>query len=123
MAVGCKSGQKDEQPAIRRAVEAHLSERGNLNLAGMDMDIQVVRMDQRTADINVTFRAKQGGGAMQMGYTLERQGDGWVVKGSRSGTGASHPDVGASPAPAGQMPPGHPPTPPQPAPQAPAKRP
>ena len=126
-AAGCKSNPQDEKAAMRAALESYLSQRGNLNMAGMDMDIQVVRMDARTADINVVFRAKQGGGAMQMGYALERQGEGWVVKGSRSATGASHPDVGASPPPAGgQMPSGHPSVTPQPAPQAsppPAKRP
>lgn len=115
---GCKSGPKDDQAAIRRAVETHLAQRGNLNMAGMDMEIKVDRMDQRTADITVLFRAKQGGGAMQMGYVLERQGEGWVVKGSQSGQGPGHPAVGADAPPGGGMPSAHPPiAPPQSAPQ------
>jgi hypothetical protein len=123
-AAACKSGPKDQQAAIRRAVEIHLAQRGNLNMAGMDMEIKVDRMDQRTADITVMFRARQGGGAMQMGYVLERQGDGWIVKGSRSGMGGGHPAVGSDAPPGGGMPSAHPPiAPPQPAPQQPTKRP
>ena len=51
-----------EDAAIRNALQSYLSQRGNLNMAGMDMDIQVARNDGKTADVNVTFRAKQGGG-------------------------------------------------------------
>jgi hypothetical protein len=122
---GCKSGPKDEQAAMRRAVEVHLAQRGNLNMAGMDMEIKVDRMDQQSADVTVMFRAKQGGGAMQMGYTLERQGDGWLVKGSRSGQGAGHPAVGEGAPSGGGMPSAHPPiAPPQPASQqSPTKKP
>lgn len=120
----CKSAPKDETAAIRTAIGAYLSQRGNLNLAGMDMDVQVVRMDARTADVQVNFRAKQGGGSMQMAYQLEKQGDAWVVKGSKSPTGAGgHPDVGAPGMPSsGELPAGHPPmTAPQtPPPQQPA---
>jgi hypothetical protein len=108
----CKSTPKDETAAIRTALQAYLSQRGNLNLAGMDMDVQVMRMDERTADVQVTFRAKQGGGEMQMAYQLEKQGEGWVVKGSKSPTGASgHPDVGGAPSvpSSGELPAGHPP--------------
>lgn len=109
----CKSNQPaDQTAAIRTALESYLSQRGNLNMAGMDMDIQVTRMDAQTADVNVTFRAKQGGGEMQMAYQLERQGDAWVVKGSRSGMGGTgHPAVGGgsgTPG-AGELPPAHPP--------------
>lgn len=126
----CKSAPKDETAAIRTAIEAYLSQRGNLNMAGMDMDVQVMRMDASTADVQVNFRAKQGGGSMQMAYQLEKQGEAWVVKGSKSPTGGGgHPDVGGAPAmpSSGELPAGHPPmTAPQTAPpqqQAPPKRP
>src|SRR3972149_6609221 len=97
----CKSTPKDETAAIRTALEAYLSQRGNLNLTGMDMDVQVVR-----------------------------QGEAWMVKGSKSPTGtAGHPDVGGAPAmpSSGELPAGHPPmtapqTPP-PQQQAPPKKP
>ena len=116
---GCKSSPADERAAIRTALESYLSQRGNLNMTGMDMDIQVTRMDAQTADVNVTFRAKQGEGSMQMAYQLEKQGNVWVVKGSKAPMGGAHPAVGegaAAPAP-GQLPPAHPPmTAPQPAP-------
>ena len=125
--VACKSAPKDETAAIRTALESHLSQRGNLNLAGMDMDIQVMRMDERTADVQVNFRAKQGGGSMQMAYQLEKQGEAWVVKGSKSPMGGGgHPDVGAPAMPSsGELPAGHQPmtapqTPPQ---QPPPKKP
>ena len=125
-AAGCKSNPQDEKAAMRAALESYLSQRGNLNMAGMDMDIQVVRNDGKTADVNVLFRAKQGGGSMQMAYQLERQGDRWMVKGSRSGAGAGHPAVGDTGG--AELPAAHPPLPPpQPAPQAapsaPAKKP
>ena len=133
LGAGCKRQAADDQAAIRTALQSYLSQRGNLNMAGMDMDVQVVRNDGKTADANVTFRAKQGGGAMQMAYQLERQGNLWVVKGSRSASGAAHPAVGesapagAAPGAGGGMPTAHPPitapqaTPPPPA--APPKRP
>jgi hypothetical protein len=125
LAAGCKSAPRDERAAMRTAIEAYLSQRGNLNLAGMDMDVQVTRQDERTADVNVVFRAKQGGGSMQMSYQLERQGEGWVVKGSRSGMGGDHPAVGGgATAPSGDMPAAHPPVQsPQPAPATPPKKP
>ena len=126
-AAGCNAipgKPADDQAAIRTALQSYLSQRGNLNMAGMDMEVQVARNDGKTADVNVSFRAKQGGGSMQMAYQLEKQGGTWVVKGSKSPLGGgSHPDVGAgaaSPAPS-QTPPAHPPIPfPQP---GPAKRP
>jgi len=125
MVAACKSGPKDETAAIRTAIESYLSQRGNLNLAGMDWDVKVVRMDARTADVQVNFRAKQGGGSMQMGYQLEKQGETWVVKGAKSPGGAGgHPDVGGTPAmpSSGELPAGHPPmTAPQQ--QAPPKKP
>lgn len=130
VAAACKSTPKDETAAIRTALEAYLSQRGNLNMAGMDMDVQVVRMDERTADVQVNFRAKQGGGSMQMAYQLEKQGEAWVVKGSKSPTGTSgHPDVGGTPAmpSSGELPAGHPPMAapqaPPPQQQAPPKKP
>jgi len=124
----CKSSQPvDETAAIRTALQNYLSQRGNLNMAGMDVDVQVMRMDGQTADVNVTFRAKQGGGEMQMAYQLERQGNAWVVKGSRSGMGgAGHPAVGeGSETPgAGELPPAHPPiAAPESSPQPPTKKP
>lgn len=126
-AAGCKRKPVDETAALRTAIESHLMQRGNLNLAGMDLDIQVQRLDDRTADVNVTFRAKQGGGAMQMAYALEKQGGVWAVKGSKApmmGVGG-HPAVGESAAPAaGELPPAHPPMDaPRPAPPPPAKKP
>jgi len=128
-AAGCNAipaKPADDQAAMRAALQGYLAQRGNLNMAGMDMDLQIARNDGRTADVNVTFRAKQGGGSMQMAYTLEKQGNQWVVKGSKSPTGSSHPDVGsgAATAPPSALPPAHPPVPsPQPAPAAPAKKP
>ncbi len=110
-AAGCKKAQQDDN-AIRAALQKHLSERADLNMAAMDMDIKQVKVEGNHADAQVEFRVKQGGPGMQMAYTLERQGDAWVVRGAKpAGGGMDHPSTGtgAPPSGSGDLPAGHPP--------------
>jgi hypothetical protein len=113
---GCK-GKPDDQQAIRAALQQYLASRGNLNLAGMDLDIkQVTNTDANHAEALVEFRAKGAppeSGGMQVTYQFERQGSGWVVRSSRPSGGAmSHPPMdapGTPPQGVGTLPAGHPP--------------
>ncbi len=110
-AAGCSKAQQDDK-AIRSALEKHLAERGNLNMAAMDMNIKQVKVEGNRAEAQVEFRVKQGGASMEMAYTLERQGEAWVVRGAMpAGGGMAHPPTGAGmpPSGAGDLPAGHPP--------------
>lgn len=111
-AAGCSTtsqADRDKQ-AIRAALQKYLSERSNLNVAAMDMEVKEVSLSGNRADAQVEFRAKQGGVGMQMTYALERQGELWVVRSGRpSGGNVPHPATGGAMPPAGEMPAGHPP--------------
>ena len=144
LGVGCKKANRADldREAIRAAIEKHLSERSDLNRSAMDVKIGQVSIEGNTAQAQVEFQVKGAAAAgftMQMSYQLERQGDGWVVRSSRTGGDnpahpqaggampptsgpsdslpAGHPSVGGTPpagdasgsAPAGKLPSGHPP--------------
>jgi len=124
-AVACKK-PVGENEAIRAAVQKHLAARGTLDLSAMEIDVKQVSIDRDHAIAQVEFRAKQGGGSMQMAYTLDRQGDGWAVRaGTPSAGNIGHPTSGEAPLPAaspsgpatappfalGDLPASHPPQP------------
>ena len=92
----------ESQETVRQAVLDHLAKRAGLNVSSMQIDVVTVSFRQNEADATVSFRAKGSGGGpmMTMHYTLEKQGNRWVVKG-RSNTGAA----GQMP---GGLPSGHP---------------
>jgi len=114
---GCKkAGQGDrDREAIRAAIEKHLSERSDLNRSAMDVKIGQVSIEGNTAQAQVEFQAKGNAAAgftMQMNYQLERQGNVWVVRGSRAGgDNPMHPPGGAAmpptPSPSDSVPAGH----------------
>jgi hypothetical protein len=107
-ATACHRGI-DTEEAVRQGVIDYLSKRSNLNVAGMNVQVTSVSFRQNEADAVVAFTAKGSnpGQPMTMRYTLERQGDHWVVK-EKAETGANPHGAGA-PAPGAQLPPGHPP--------------
>lgn len=130
---GCSHDNRNET-AVRQGVLDHLAGRG-LNLGSMDVAVTNVIFRKNEADATVSFTPKGAnapGGPMVMHYTLELQGNHWVVKpqanaganphGGMGGAGAMganpHGDMGgiANPhggaAPTGEMPPGHPAIPP-----------
>jgi len=97
-----------EEPAIRAALEKYLRERGSINLEGMEIVIKRLDIQADHAEAKVEFRARQGGGSMEMAYELEHREGVWAVK-KTPGTSGAHGGMTTQPAaPAGQMPPGHP---------------
>ncbi len=109
---GCsKNIQTDE--AVRAGVIKHLSQNSGLNLAQMDIEVTSVTFRDNEADAVVGFKPKGAGAAsgMSMRYTLERQGNEWVVK-KKADSGMGHgmmPPAAAPAAGGGSLPPGHPP--------------
>jgi len=140
LAVVCLSGcrkniQSDD--AVRQGVMSYLSQNKNLSLSAMDIEVKQVTYRDNEADAVVLFKPKGGDASsgMSMRYTLERQGNEWVVKkktdNSPHGTAAAkalsdaqEKQAGAQqaapaasgssqiplPTPSGSMPPGHPAT-------------
>jgi len=103
----------ETKEAIRQGVIDHLAARKNLNLSSMQIDVLSVDFRGKEADATVAFRPKGGGEGMQIPYTLERQGNRWVVKGrAASESGSPHGSM-PMPAAAGKdgLPAGHPPIP------------
>ncbi|MGD0014741.1 MAG: hypothetical protein ABSD56_09985 [Bryobacteraceae bacterium] len=125
--LGCSGSRSvQNEAAVRQGVIDYLSQRSDLNLPSMQVEVTSVSFRQNEADATVSFRPKgaTAGMGMTMRYTLERQGNRWVVKGrgrGRSGAaphgmGQMMPGGAGAPAagtPAGQggsgLPPGHPP--------------
>ncbi|MCL5744189.1 MAG: hypothetical protein M1541_09730 [Acidobacteria bacterium] len=102
----------ETKEAVRLGVVDYLSSRTGLSVASMQIDVLSVDFRGKEADAVVSFRPKGGGEGMQMNYTLERQGNRWVVKG-RAGSSSGNPHGGAAvPDKSGSagMPAGHPPT-------------
>jgi hypothetical protein len=96
--------------AVRTAVMKHLSTRGDLNLASMDVNVGSITWRQNEADASVSFRPRGSADeGMQMTYVLERKGDEWVVKDKKSMPTNPHGGDAAPVAPSGPLPPGHPP--------------
>ncbi len=99
--------------AVRAGVIKHLSQNSGLNLAQMDIEVTSVTFRDNEADAVVGFKPKGAAAAsgMSMRYTLERQGNEWVVK-KKADSGMGHgmmPPPGSAPAGQGQLPPDHPP--------------
>jgi hypothetical protein len=94
---GCTKARSDEE-AIRAAIAKHLTERGGLNMAAMDMNLKQVTITGNKAQAQVEFRLKQSGGGMLVAYTLERVQGSWVVgHGRPSGGEISHPPMDQPP--------------------------
>ncbi len=93
---------------MRQGVIDYLSQRQDLNMSQMDVDVSSVSFRANEADATVSIRPKGSGAGqgMQVRYTLERQGNRWVVKGKGQSGGHGSQMPGAP----REMPPGHPPT-------------
>jgi len=108
LAAGAGCHKRSEEEAVRQGVIDYLSKRSNLNVSGMNVTVVslVVRANEADADISFTAKGANPGQGMLRRYTLERQGDHWVVKNSVD-TGSSPHGAGAG---GGQaLPAGHPP--------------
>ena len=121
----CARKNIENKDAIRQAVVEYLSAnqaKTGLDMSAMDVDVTAMTFERDTARATVAFKVKNGDAGMQFNYTLDRQGDKWVVKPNPDAAahGAALPgntmpgnnDSGTDPLPAGQLPPGHPAIPP-----------
>ncbi len=105
---GCGSNRGiQNEAAVRQGVIDYLSKRTDLSLSAMEVNITSVSFRQNEADATVAFRPKgaPASSGMAMRYTLERQGNRWVVKG-RGHSQAGQQQHGAMPP--GATPPGQP---------------
>jgi hypothetical protein len=97
LASGCSKASSDND-AIRAAIVKHLTDRGGLNMAAMDVNVKQVSVNGDQAQAQVEFRPKQGGGGMQVAYTLQRVQGAWVVAhGQPAGGEISHPPMDRPP--------------------------
>lgn len=109
---GCSKNIQTNE-AVREGVIKHLSQNSGLNLSQMDIEVTSVTFRDNEADAVVGFKPKGAGAAsgMSMRYTLERQGNEWVVR-KKADSGMGHgmmPPSGEPSAGQGDLPPGHPP--------------
>jgi ABC-type iron transport system FetAB ATPase subunit len=81
----------DNQEAVRQAVIDYLSKRSNLNVSAMNVDVASVTFRSNEADavVAITARGAAPGQPMSMRYTLERQGDHWIISQRRTGASCS----------------------------------
>ncbi len=121
--IGC-GGVGDQTPAIKKAIETHLSQRSDLAINQMTMDVQTVTVagdkEGDKAQAEVVFRVTSDPN-MQMGYHYElvRESGAWKVTGGQpSQADTKHPagNAGGSEGMnemggAAALPPGHPPLP------------
>lgn len=101
LAAACGRGgasKLESNQAVEAAIRAYLSQRSDLAMDKMVLEIEHVEFKGEKAEADVVFRVKDGQGAMPFHYTLRREGDHWVVE-RAAGRGMG----------AGPMPPGHPP--------------
>ncbi len=85
LAAGCGSIQsiredQREHQAIQAALNKYVAERGGIDLAAVNMEIQEFNTDRDRATLYVKFTAKQGSAAMQRKYVLARQAGAWSIK-------------------------------------------
>jgi hypothetical protein len=94
--------------AVRQSIVEYLNGRSaemGLDMNLMDLEVTSVSFEQTKARAIVMFRPKgMTRGGMSMSYSLDRQGDKWIVTGRQMTGGSPH---GAPPE--GGLPPGHPP--------------
>jgi len=110
----CSRGPQTTE-AVRQGVLDHLASRPDLDLRGIEVQVNAVSFRQNEAEATVSIRprAAEAGGAFQMRYTLERKGGRWVVKskaeaggghGGAMGLPPGHPQVGGSAGGGGERP-------------------
>jgi hypothetical protein len=115
LAAGCKRAPENKE-AIRQAVTDHVTKNAGIDVSQINVEVGDVKFEGNQATAAVAFKPKgapeQG---MTMSYTLERQGEHWVVKGRGAGHGGGMggaaeavPGQGGAPR-SGEMPAGHPP--------------
>ncbi|MBI4480554.1 MAG: hypothetical protein HY651_11075 [Acidobacteria bacterium] len=98
-ALGCQR-LMNQDAAVQKAIQDHLSERSDLAMDKMVMEMQQVKVDGDKAQAEVVFHVA-GDSQMRMAYhyDLHREGASWKVDSGRpSGSETPHPQMGESPA-------------------------
>jgi len=92
-AASCNRGI-NSRSAVERAIEAHLERNSSLALNAFTTEISDVTFEGDNAEAVVKFESKQAPHmAVQVRYTLRKEGDHWVVQ-SSSGMGGNPPGGG-----------------------------
>jgi hypothetical protein len=96
-APGTPSANADPNDAIRTVIQARIAHNGNLNLQSFDTEVKQITIDGAHARAQVEFHAKNGPGAMQLTYALEKRDGAWFVVESNPGGGNfAHPALNGS---------------------------
>lgn len=91
------SANADPNDAIRTVIQARIAHNGDLNLQSFDTEVKQITIDGPHAQAQVEFRAKNGPGAMQLTYALEKRDGAWFVVESNPGGGTfAHPALDGS---------------------------
>jgi hypothetical protein len=91
------SANADPNDAIRTVIQARIAHNGNLNLQSFDTEVKQITIDGAHARAQVEFHAKNGPGAMQFTYALEKRDGAWFVVESNPGGGNfAHPALDGS---------------------------
>lgn len=109
-ALGCQR-LMNQDAAVQKAIQDHLSERSDLAMDKMVMEVQQVNVDGDKAQAEVVFHVA-GDTQMRMAYhyDLHREGGSWKVDTGRpSGSETPHPQMGEEQPSADALPEGHPP--------------
>jgi hypothetical protein len=114
--VGCNRAPESKE-AVREGIVDHLNKNTGLDMKSMDVEVKDVIFKGNQATASVSFKPKSSPDAgMTMNYTLERQGQKWIVQQKAGGAGhagVAGPGPGAvnppPPTAPGDLPPGHPP--------------
>jgi hypothetical protein len=93
----------DNQEAAQKAVDEYFARKPELRSMTARVQNVIFRGNEADATVLVTGRGQAPSTAIAIPYVLERQSNGWLVKGPSRSAMASH--AGQS---GGQMPPGHP---------------
>jgi hypothetical protein len=120
LGLGCQR-LMNQDAAIQKAIRDHLTERSDLDMSKMVLEIRQVKVDGDKAQAEVVFRTTSDPPAqMSYHYELHREGGAWKVDTGRpSAADTQHPQMGQAAGEAGgesqgepqggQLPAGHPP--------------
>jgi hypothetical protein len=99
-APAASSANTDPNDVIRTVIQARIAHNGNLNLQSFDTEVKQITIDGAHARAQVEFHAKNGPGAMQLTYALEKRDGAWFVVESNPGGGNfAHPALDGTQAP------------------------